>query len=804
MKKLITYTYFLLIALYLQSQDTSKVVKVKRLPFNTRAAEHSPIYYKGGLLFVSNRQSNLSVVYTSEEDDTPLTDLYYAAKISDKWKKPVLMPRPINSGMSEGPASITKDTSRIYFTRNDVEGSDTKLNIYYCNMTKNGWSNAILHPVNHEKFSCGHPAIASSGSFMIFSSNMPGGMGGTDLYITYYKENKWTKPKNLGKNINTPKNEITPFILENNILYFASNGRSEGIGGYDIYSATYEQFEWRNVKNLGTPYNSPSHDFGYITTSELVNGYFSSNRVNGGDDDDIFYFEKTNEIQTPCDSLKNWSLCRTFFEEGTINTGDEASPLVYQWDLGDGHKKKGNEVRYCYSTPGIYKVQLNVVDLISDQVYLNEATYEIEIKSISGPYFSLPDTLLAGKEYTLDASPSVIPDYVEKSYVWDIGEGKTYNGQKVNYKFNNTGKYTLKLTINGVDNSLQKFKLCVTKDVVVLKKNIYDKSKVSQGPPQISMMASAKKVYSIKDSEGNEYKIQLATSQKSIKHEFKKLEGVIKVDEYYDRDVFGYTTGSFKKPADAYPTMKKIKKIGFTEAVLIATKNGKVISGDDSTFFVPMPLNLKPIRIISLKGKIITKNGEKLPATLRWESLTTGDTLGSFVCNRPVGDFVINFADGDLYGYSASMTGYFPASNYLDLRKENDYSEISTTIIMYEPQELVKDSTAMKLTNIFFSPDKYEITSESMPELERLAEFINNTPEYYYEISGHTDHTGTAEYNKTLSEQRANAVKKYLLKLGCDESRLQAVGYGNTRPATTNRQLLELNRRVEFKLYKKN
>ncbi|MDX2191160.1 MAG: PKD domain-containing protein [Bacteroidota bacterium] len=786
-----------------QVEKDTTTFRIERLPFNTNSSEHSPVTYKNGILFVTNRNNNLSVVYTSEDTDEPLSDIYFSAFENEIWKKPVPFNKLINSELSEGPLSITKDNSKLFFTRNDVKGEKTKLSIYSTSSTKNGWSFPELHPINGDNYSCGHPAIAPSGNFMIFSSNMKGGFGGTDLYITYNKEGKWTKPKNLGKNINTPKNEITPFIVENNILYFASNGHKGGAGGYDVYRAIYSQFDWTDVKNLGYPINTAFNDFGFCINSDLDKGYFSSNRLRGNEDDDIYSFKKSNETILKCDTLKEQTLCRTFFEESTLQS-DENSPLIYQWDFGDGNKKKGNEVRYCYSKPGTYTVQLNIVDIISDQIYINEATYQLEIATAPGATFSIADTIMLGKEYTLNASNSILPYYAEKAMRWDMGTGNLIEGEKINYTYENKGEYWIKLLISGFDKQYNKKNECITKKVLVMTKNEYESSKVTQTRAPQQLTATAKTIYSIRDSDGNDYKIQLATSKTSIKHEFKKLEGIIKVEEYYDRDVFGYTTGKFNKIEDAYPTMKKIRKIGFSEAILIATKNGKVISGNDSSFFVNLPEKFVPIRLVVLKGKVINKNGVKLPSTVKWESLTTGDSLGSMDCINPLGEFSITVADGDLYGYSASMDGYFPSSNYLDLRKENDYSEIKSTIILYKPEELANDSTPIKLTNIFFSPEKYDITPESHPELERIASFIQNNKDFSYEIAGHTDHTGSAQYNQVLSEQRALAVRTYLIKLGCEPLKLQAKGYGNTRPATTNRHLLELNRRVEFKVFKNN
>ncbi|MCS6819652.1 MAG: OmpA family protein, partial [Chitinophagales bacterium] len=120
-------------------------------------------------------------------------------------------------------------------------------------------------------------------------SDRPGGYGGSDIYVTQKNGNKWTEPKNLGRDINTLYSETYPFFAPNGILYFASDGR-DGLGGLDIYKTSFDGRKWTQPENLGAPFNSAADDFGFLTDSAQRKGFISSNRSGGLGSDDIYVF----------------------------------------------------------------------------------------------------------------------------------------------------------------------------------------------------------------------------------------------------------------------------------------------------------------------------------------------------------------------------------------------------------------------------------------------------------------------------------------------------------------------------------
>jgi outer membrane protein OmpA-like peptidoglycan-associated protein len=203
----------------------------------------------------------------------------------------------INTKYHEGPATFTKDQNTIFFTRNNYhqgtygqsESEINKLKIYMATRTAAGeWENVKEFPYNTNNISMGHPALSPDDKTLYFVSDMPGGLGGTDLYKSVFENGAWGKPQNLGKEVNTEGNEMFPFVSERNQLFFASTGHG-GLGGLDIFSCDLNAPKFQ-VTNLGFPVNSKKDDFGLIVNAAGTKGFFSSNRKRGGNDDDLFMF----------------------------------------------------------------------------------------------------------------------------------------------------------------------------------------------------------------------------------------------------------------------------------------------------------------------------------------------------------------------------------------------------------------------------------------------------------------------------------------------------------------------------------
>ncbi len=193
-----------------------------------------------------------------------------------------------------GPLSYSKDGGMVSFMRNtfttgsnQIFSDESNMSIYVAFTTEDGdFTDEKPFPYNQIEYSYAFPNLGFDGSALYFASNRPGGLGGFDLYVSYFQEGKWSRPENLGPEVNTVGNEITPFF-DGDKLYFASDYHF-GLGGYDNFSATVNNGIWSQPQNLGKGINSPSDDY-YLSPDLQGNTlYFSSNRLGGSGKDDIY------------------------------------------------------------------------------------------------------------------------------------------------------------------------------------------------------------------------------------------------------------------------------------------------------------------------------------------------------------------------------------------------------------------------------------------------------------------------------------------------------------------------------------
>ncbi len=288
----------LLNALTLEEKESERFI-VKFLNINSEYSEYAPSFYDGELVFASSRNiSSISKTF-DEQNDQPFLDLYITAKKSDKQKAKKLK-GGVNTKFHESSAVFSKDKKTVYFTRNNYSNKVPKRNtkgtvllkIYSANYDEGKWKNVVELPFSSDEYSIAHPALSPDGKFLYFASDMPGSFGESDLYVVEIKEDgSFSAPKNLGGQINTDGRETFPYISDRGKLFFASDGH-KGLGGLDIFMALPDQNKDIMVYNLEEPINSPHDDFTFIINEENEIGFFASNRKGGKDNDDIYGFRQ--------------------------------------------------------------------------------------------------------------------------------------------------------------------------------------------------------------------------------------------------------------------------------------------------------------------------------------------------------------------------------------------------------------------------------------------------------------------------------------------------------------------------------
>lgn len=281
-----------------------------QLPFNTEKAEFAPIFYKEGIVYTGGGLSNIS--------SGQYTDLYYTKRLPDySYSNPVKLKGKVNTPYHDGPASFNAVVNEIWVTRtsnqkatdDDTGEAKRNLKIWFSKKNESKWGNFMEFQYNNTNYSVAHPSISDNGQSLFFVSDMPGGYGGTDIYVCYRRDSTWTKPRNLGPQINTIGSEQFPFLHPDGTLYFASNGHP-GLGGLDIFYSTYKGNRWEEPINYGSPINSSSDDMTVLLDYDKNSGYFSSNRYGGKGSDDVYYFELKNvqvSSTPPIDPLNSTS-----------------------------------------------------------------------------------------------------------------------------------------------------------------------------------------------------------------------------------------------------------------------------------------------------------------------------------------------------------------------------------------------------------------------------------------------------------------------------------------------------------------
>ncbi|GAB6011154.1 OmpA family protein [Viscerimonas tarda] len=268
---------------------------VKRMDlFNSRRAEFSPALLPpeyDNIYFTSSRdeaQGDDKSAITGQKNN----DLFYSKKDENgKWLKPEAV-EGINSEFDEGSASFSATGSTMYYTYcpQDPE-KPTSAGIYVSQRSGGAWSKGSPLKLSNDTVAAfGHPAIAPSGDFLYFVSDLQGGYGGKDIWRAALIGDDVSYIENLGPSINTAGDEMFPCMRSDTVMYFSSDGHP-GMGGLDIFKATLVDDNNWVVRNMGVPLNSPADDFGISFAGFNETGFFSSNRGDARGYDHLFSFE---------------------------------------------------------------------------------------------------------------------------------------------------------------------------------------------------------------------------------------------------------------------------------------------------------------------------------------------------------------------------------------------------------------------------------------------------------------------------------------------------------------------------------
>ena len=471
-KKIWLYILLGVIGIPANSQDYS----VSLLPFSTNEYdEFAPVYYKGDIVFCSNRKNTMFIDYTDEKENLPALDIFLVEEVGrNDWGEPETFYEGFRTHFNEGPATFNSRGSEIYFTRNihvkkrigNSINKNNRLGIYFSKYSRRtgGWSTPTPFRYNNSDYNVAHPALSEDERYLFFVSDMDGGFGGTDIYVCEARNGGWGAPKNLGPNVNTDGNEYFPFIHSTGRLYFSSDGH-EGRGRLDIFYTEQVNGEWHRPIAMDPPINTRYNDFGLIIDAFKKTGMFSSDRQRRSDD--IYVFTPLYPMFDNSQRQEENNYCYVLYEEGAENP--DTSMLEYEWSFGDGYKARGLEVEHCFIGPGDYTLELNVIDKLTGEIFYTQATYPLKIEDIEQVYINCPDTVEVGQEVVFDGRRTNITDFEIYKYYWDFGDGRKTRGIETRHIYTTIGTYIVQLgVVSRSDREGNSQKKGVYKNIVVV------------------------------------------------------------------------------------------------------------------------------------------------------------------------------------------------------------------------------------------------------------------------------------------------------------------------------------------------
>jgi len=266
-------------------EDTSAYI-LNELPLDFLVSMYGTAKYGNGIV-VSGETEIISAKSANPWTGYSFLDMFYLEKDADgNWEIPEKFTENLNGPFHDGTATFNKEQDVIIYTRSAMrnekkrllnEKNENQFFLYTSNKVDGKWSDPEKLPFNSVDFSIGHPTLSQDGKTLYFSSDMPGGYGGSDLYKSTYDGSSWSQPVNLGSTINTPANEVFPHIAHNGKLYFSSEGHRT-LGGLDVFVSQQVAGVWASPINLAYPLNSSRDDFAIMVNENDTTGFVSSNR----------------------------------------------------------------------------------------------------------------------------------------------------------------------------------------------------------------------------------------------------------------------------------------------------------------------------------------------------------------------------------------------------------------------------------------------------------------------------------------------------------------------------------------------
>lgn len=746
-------------------ESKPKEYEVKNIEsINTKRSEFSPIVVNNKLIFVAEKVNDIVDFETSLTNNQPYLNIFASEIKNNEVKKEKLLSKRVNTSFHDGPITFTNDGKFAAYTRvNYIVNKKNKnfvnrAKIYFSEVNGNSFSKPKPFVYNSDEYSCAHPALSADGTVLYFASDMPGTLGGQDIWMCKKNGDGWDKPVNLGFDINTSGDEVFPSVKKDGTLYFSSNGLP-GFGDLDIFSAKQKDGKWLLNRNEGLLLNSKSDDFGITFLNDTV-GYFSSNREGGKGEDDIYYFKFTN---------------KSMVLDGTVllteNANDPAKNVkVY---LLDSNGKAIDSTKTDEKGYFVFR------DLDADKVYMAEIeSNEVNLKNKSRYYLADKNAKITrithsngpGQKFVfknLPVDPNGMPDLYNEddlslagNLLYGENPSKPIANKKVIIK-NEFGDVVEETTTNEFGAFAfrnlpldQNYSLTVVDDDMPIDTKIILTSK------------SGKEVKVARSDSKGKFNFSLLNVDKTSISDL----------SVNDADLIMSLTGYL------YDQDKK------------AISNAKVTIFNQSEVIENI--------ITDDKGKFLFKN---LGADKNYLfAIDDSDPKFSGITKIFVAD-----SRGRIYKeIKRNYNGKFQFDLLeVDRTALGDYSVDDPWLEVLEMKNKEKQHAITIIENLYYAYGDYRIDAAGKNILDKVITVLNSNKNLNIELSSHTDSRSSDVFNMTLSQKRAKAAVDYIISKGISKSRLTAVGYGETKllnncknESDCSEEEHAKNRRTEFKI----
>ncbi len=760
-------------------EEQLEVMNVSGL--NSSAASYSPVWYKNGVLFCAEdvrdslkRRPKIDVSDDFDQHDQlayglverPLSSIFYAELVGAEVKK--VEPFLSSTKFHIGNFALNKNQDKLIFTKVDLNRQwDPNARNFprlfttsLSGVIQTDEAERIIIKKFSKEYASGHPVLSGDEKTMYFSSDMPGGYGGSDLYVTTLGDDgKWSEAKNLGPQINTAGDELNPYLYNDEYLYFASNGHL-GFGGLDVLKIAISDIQNAKPELLDAPINSVSDDFGILIDPSDPNiGFITSNRLGGLGDDDIYAFRLKLDgffVQGIVKDLEGNPVANAL-----IKIYDENGNEIAQTKTDENGKyileleEEGN-YSVIATVPGYGDKELVSIDEDWDNQKVLEMILE-PTNTAQGTVKNEDGSVVANAQIALaDEEGNVIFKGLTDEdgyYQFPLFED---NKKYVATATDGTKRGSETFTTDENYNSLEDKDIVLTNSGTFVEGVVLDKD----GNPAVGVEVK------LFDADGNLIATTITDENGNYHFDLEKDKDyqILAVTDGFEALQNIYT-------GDKYDASNKLnlqlEPVGKESFALVEDNESKK----------------------GLEGVVVTlvdnETGNKLT--------TKTDAEGKFIISvKPNHSYTINL----------NKDGYYPRSVRIEAGKK-----LPEKVDLNQMGDFGMDYAGYNVEKIFFELDSYQITKESRKQVDKLIEVLKANHRATVTIKSYADCRGPKKYNISLSFKRSLAVKNYLIENGIKENRILTESLGATNfvnNCTTDEACTEmehsLNRRSEFEI----